>query len=44
MTFEILGGEITIYEPLRAVIAELQAQTEAEIEGNEVEVEVEATE
>ena len=44
VTFEILGGEITIYEPLRAVIAELQAQTEAEIEGNEVEVEVEATE
>jgi hypothetical protein len=44
VTFEILGGEITIYEPLRAAIAELQAQTEAEIEGNEVEVEVEATE
>lgn len=44
VTFEILGGEITIYEPLRAAIAELQAQTEVEIEGNEVEVEVEATE
>lgn len=44
VTFEILGGEITIYEPLRAAIAELQTQTEAEIEGNEVEVEVEATE
>ena len=44
VTFEILGGEITIYEPLRAAIAELQAQTEVEIEGNEVEVEGEATE
>lgn len=44
VTFEILGSEITIYEPLRAAIAELQAQTEAEIEGAEVEVEVEATE
>lgn len=44
VTFEILGGEIVIYEPLRAAIAELQAQTEAEIEGIEVEVEVEATE
>lgn len=37
VTFEILGGEITIYEPLRAAIAELQAQTE-ELEA-EVEVE-----
>lgn len=44
MTFEILGGEITIYEPLRAAIAELQAQTEAEIEANEVQVEIDATE
>lgn len=44
VTFEILGGEITIYEPLRAAIAELQAQTEAEIEADEVEVEIEATE
>jgi hypothetical protein len=44
VTFEILGGEITIYEPLRAAITELQAQTEAEIESNEIEVEVEATE
>ncbi len=33
VTFEILGGEITIYEPLRAAIAELQAETEeAEVE------------
>lgn len=44
VTFEIVGREITIYEPLRVAIAELQAQTEAEIEGNEVEVEVETTE
>ncbi|WP_233799590.1 S8 family peptidase [Paraburkholderia sp. HP33-1] len=44
VTFEILGGEITIYEPLRAAIAELQAHTEAEIEADEVEVEIEATE
>lgn len=37
VSFEILGGEITIYDPLRAAIAELQAQTEVEIEA-EVEV------
>ncbi|MEC5407441.1 S8 family peptidase [Paraburkholderia sp. MPAMCS5] len=37
VTFEILGGEIAIYEPLRAAIVELQAHTE----GVEVEVEVE---
>jgi len=41
VTFEILGGEIAIYEPLRAAIAELQAQTD-EIETDvDVEVEVE---
>ncbi|GKS92848.1 hypothetical protein [Acidovorax sp. SUPP2539] len=39
VTFEILGGEIAIYEPLRAAIAELQAQTD-ELE-TDVEVEVE---
>lgn len=44
VTFEILGGEITIYEPLRAAIGELQVETEAEIEADEVEVEIEATE
>ena len=44
VTFEILGGEITIYEPLRAAIAELQAETQADIEADEVEVEIEATE
>lgn len=38
VTFEILGGEIAIYEPLRASIAELQAQTE-EVEA-EVTIEV----
>ena len=44
VTFEILGGEISIYEPLRAAIDELQAQTEAEIEGNEIEMDVAAIE
>ena len=44
VTFEILGGEISIYEPLRAAIVELQAQTEAEIEGNEIEIDVAAIE
>lgn len=43
VSFEILGGEIAIYEPLRVAIAELQAQAETEID-TEVEVEVEATE
>lgn len=42
VTFEILGGEIDIYEPMRAAIAELQAQTE-EVEA-EAEVEVEVDE
>jgi hypothetical protein len=44
VTFEVLGREIAIYEPLRAAIAELQAETEGEIDGRELEVEVEATE
>jgi hypothetical protein len=39
VTFEILGREIAIYEPLRAAIAELQAQT-GEVEA-EAEVEIE---
>lgn len=40
VTFEILGQEIAIYDPLRVAIAELQAQTdEVEVE-TEVEVEV----
>lgn len=39
VTFEILGGEISIYEPLRAAIAELQAQTD-EVEA-EMEIEIE---
>lgn len=44
ITFEVLGGEITIYEPLRAAISELQAQAEAEIEADEIELEIEAAE
>lgn len=40
VTFEILGQEIAIYEPLRTAILELQAQVgeveaEAEVEINE---------
>lgn len=38
VTFEILGQEIPIYEPLRAAVIELQTQVEAE---NEVEAEAE---
>ncbi len=38
VTFEILGGEMSIYEPLRAAVAELQAQI-GEVEA-EVEIEV----
>lgn len=37
VTFEILGGEITIYDPLRASIAELRS----EVENAQIEVEVE---
>lgn len=40
VTFEILGQEIVIYEPLRAAVIELQTELEAET-GVEVEVEVE---
>jgi hypothetical protein len=39
VTFEILGQEIAIYEPLRAAVIELQTQVEAEIE-TEAEVEI----
>lgn len=39
VSFEILGHEITIYDPLRAAIIELQAQVETEIEA-EAEIEV----
>ena len=40
VTFEIIGQEISIYEPLRAAVLELQAQVgEVEVE-EEVEVEV----
>jgi len=37
VTFEILGQEIAIYEPLRTAVIELQTQVEAEIEA-EVEI------
>ena len=39
VTFEILGQEISIYEPLRTAVIELQAQVEAEVE-SEAEIEV----
>lgn len=39
VTFEILGQEIPIYEPLRTAIIELQTEVEAEVEA-EAEVEV----
>jgi hypothetical protein len=32
VTFEILGEEVVIYEPLRAAVIELQTQIEAEVE------------
>ena len=40
VTFEILGQEISIYEPLRVAVQELQAEVEAEVE-TVAEVEVE---
>ena len=40
MTFEILGQEIAIYDPLRTAVIELQ-ELEAEAEIEEVEAEVE---
>jgi hypothetical protein len=40
VTFEIVGQEISIYDPLRTAVLELQAQIETEVE-TEVEVEVE---
>jgi len=40
VTFEILGQEIAIYDPLRVAIAELQAQTDEVEAETEVEVEV----
>lgn len=45
VTFEIVGQEISIYEPLRTAVLELQTQIETEVETEvEVEVEVEADE
>lgn len=43
VTFEILGQEIPIYEPLRTAVIELQTQVEAEVAA-EVEAEVEINE
>ncbi len=40
VTFEILGQEISIYEPVRVAVQELQAELEAEMEADtEIEVE-----
>ena len=44
VSFEVLGGEIAIYESLRAAIADLQAQADVEVEADEIEVEIEAAE
>jgi hypothetical protein len=42
VTFQILGEEIAIYEPLRTAVIELQTEVEAEVETEaEVEIEVE---
>jgi subtilase family protein len=43
VTFEIVGQEIAIYEPLRTAVIELQEQLEGEV-GAEVEAEVEVIE
>ncbi len=40
VTFEILGQEIAIYEPMRNALIDLQAEVEAEVEV-EAEIEVE---
>ena len=40
VTFEIIGQEIPIYEPLRAAVLELQSEVETEVEA-EIEMEVE---
>ncbi|MBS1032741.1 S8 family peptidase [Gluconobacter cerinus] len=45
VTFEIAGQEISIYDPLRTAVLELQTQIESEIETNvEIEVELRADE
>ena len=42
VTFEVVGHEISIYDPLRTAVIELQTQIEAEIEvDNRAEAEVE---
>lgn len=40
VTFEIVGQEIPIYEPLRAAVLELESEVEAEVEA-EIETEIE---
>jgi hypothetical protein len=40
VSFEILGQEISIYEPLRTAVLELQAEVETEVEA-EATIEVE---
>ncbi|MDQ3473245.1 MAG: hypothetical protein M3447_05860, partial [Acidobacteriota bacterium] len=40
VTFEIVGQEIPIYEPLRTAVLELQSEVEADIE-SEIEMEIE---
>ena len=45
VTFEILGQEIAIYEPLRTAVIELQTHAEVEIDVEpEIEAEVEIEE
>jgi hypothetical protein len=45
VTFEILGREIAIYEPLRTAVIELQTQAEVEMDAEtEVESEIEIEE
>jgi hypothetical protein len=41
VTFEIVGQEINIYDPLRTAVLELQAEIEAQVGEAEAEVEVE---
>lgn len=44
VSFEILGQEISIYDPLRVAVIELQAQVETEIEAEaEAEIEIDAS-
>ncbi len=40
MTFDVVGEELSIYEPLRTAVLELQSEVEAEVE-EELEMEAE---